>query len=152
MRLGPANGAPRIIKTMAKTLATVFGVVFVIVWLLGFVGNPLVGEGALFHTNLMHDLVHLIIGIVLLVVAFMAAEQSALTLKIFGAVYLIVAVLGFFMTSPILGLIEVNGADQWLHLVLGVVLVAAGVYAKDGGGMGTPMSGGMPPLGGNRAM
>ena len=138
---------------MAKTLATVFGVVFVIVGLLGFVGNPLVGEGVLFHTNLTHDIVHLIIGIILLAVAFMAAEQSALTLKIFGAIYLIVALLGFFMTSPILGLIEVNAADQWLHLVLGIVLIAAGTYAKDGrSGMSAPMSGGMPPMGGNRAM
>lgn len=140
---------------MAKTLATVFGVIFVIVGLLGFVGNPLVGSGALFDTNTAHDLVHVLTGIVLLVVAFTAAAQSAIWLKILGAVYLIVAVLGFVMASPLLGFLEVNSADNWLHVILGIVLVAAGVYAKDEPGMpmSSSMGGGMPPIsGGNRAM
>jgi hypothetical protein len=51
---------------MAKTLALVFGVVFVVAGILGFIPNPIVGRDALFHTNAVHNLVHLIIGAVLL--------------------------------------------------------------------------------------
>jgi len=116
---------------MAKTLAIIFGVIFVLLGLLGFVPNPLVGANALFDTNMMHDLVHLIIGVALLLVAFYAPTQSALWLKIIGAVYLVIALLGFFTASPLLGLLEVNGADNWLHFILGIVLVAAGYWSKD---------------------
>ncbi|MCI0542249.1 DUF4383 domain-containing protein [bacterium] len=128
---------------MGKTFAIVFGVVFVLVGLLGFVGNPLVGEGALFATNSLHDIVHLLVGIVLLVVAFMSPGSSGMALKVFGVVYLLLAVLGFLMTSEdgmLLGLITVNSADHWLHLVLGVVLLLAGMKSKDGSPSG--MSGG----------
>ncbi|MGB4076737.1 MAG: DUF4383 domain-containing protein, partial [Minisyncoccia bacterium] len=74
---------------MARNLAILFGVVFVLVGLLGFVQNPLVGEGALFHTNLVHNLVHSLFGVILLVVASRYPGSSARSLKILGAVYLL---------------------------------------------------------------
>lgn len=120
---------------MAKTLALIFGIIFVLVGLLGFVDNPLVGDGAVFEADLMHNIVHLALGAILLVVAFMAAAQSALWLKIIGIVYLVVALLGFVLAPEsgiLLGLVEVNAADHWLHVVLGLVLLGAGMYAKDG--------------------
>ena len=118
---------------MAKTLAIVFGVIFVLVGLLGFIPNPLVGPDALFVTDAWHNLVHLLFGVILLVVAYTAAEKSALWLKILGVVYLILAVLGFVMISEggeLLGLVAMNHADHWLHVVLGVVLLAAGLMGK----------------------
>lgn len=132
---------------MAKTLAIIFGLVFVLVGILGFVGNPLVGTGALFEADTAHNLVHLILGLVLLAVAFWAAAQSALWLKIVGALYLIIAVLGFLLTpsmGTLLGLVEVNAADNWLHLVLGIVLVAAGYFTK-GDSMGGMPAAPVPP-------
>ncbi|MFZ1987479.1 MAG: DUF4383 domain-containing protein [Minisyncoccia bacterium] len=114
-----------------KMLALVLGVVFVLVGILGFISNPLVGEGALFHTNTAHNLVHLAFGLILLGVAMWAPMQSALWLKVLGALYLLVALLGFVMTSPLLGLVEVNGADNWLHVVLGVVLIGLGFWAHE---------------------
>ncbi len=113
---------------MAKTTSLVLGVVFVLVAVLGMIGTPIVGSdtGALFHTNTAHDLVHLIVGLVLLAVALFAVDKAALVLKVVGVVYLLVALLGFVMTSPLLGFIEVNGADNWLHVVLGVVILALG--------------------------
>lgn len=115
---------------MAKTLAVVFGVIFVLVGLLGFVPNPVVGMGALFETDMLHNLVHLIFGIILLVVAYQATAQAALWLKILGVVYLILALIGWFMGAPLLGLVVANDADHWLHVVLGIVLIAAGFSAK----------------------
>lgn len=124
---------------MSKTIAIVFGIVFVLVGLLGmFVPNPLVGAGALFDTNMAHDLVHLLFGVILLVVAFTAPMKSALWLKILGIVYLVIALLGFLMApmgGMLLGLVETNDADHWLHIVLGVVLLLAGFMGK-----GKPMA------------
>lgn len=120
----------------------VFGIVFVLVGLLGFFDNPIVGMSGFFQTDLLHNLVHLIVGVVLLGVAMMAAEQSALALKVFGVVYLLVAVLGFVATTDgkILGLITANTWDHYLHIVLGVVLIAAGF-------MGNKQSSSMPMAG-----
>lgn len=113
---------------MAKTAALVFGIIFVLVGLLGFVSNPLVGANGLFMTNGLHNVVHLLFGIILLVAMRGGQAQSALWLKILGVVYLILAVLGLVLGGPMLfGLVDINGADNWLHLVLGVVLLLAGM-------------------------
>lgn len=117
---------------MAKKLAYVFGAVFVLVGLLGFVNNPLVGANGIFETDALHNLVHLLFGVVLLVVAMKAAAKSALYLKIIGVIYLVLAVLGFLMgEGMLLGLVQTNTADHWLHLILGVVLVLGSFMAKD---------------------
>ena len=70
---------------MAKQLVWIFGVVFVLVGLLGFVPNPIVGTSGIFMTNTVHDLVHLIIGLIFLGVAMKMPEQSAMSLKVIGA-------------------------------------------------------------------
>ncbi len=129
---------------MAKTLAIIFGIIFVLVGLLGFVNNPLVGSGAFFAADAAHNLVHLVIGLILLAVAFWAAAKSSLWLKIIGVVYLALAIIGFLSSGgSLLGLVEANGADNWLHLVLGIVLLLAGIYAK---GESAPMAMGAGPM------
>ncbi len=123
---------------MAKKLAVVFGVIFVLVGVLGFVPNPIVGASGLFMTNTLHDLVHLGIGIILLVVAISAPAKSALWLKIFGVVYLLLVVLGFLLIpsgGALLGLVTMNTADHFLHLVLGIVLLAAGFMSSNSSSM-----------------
>jgi hypothetical protein len=138
---------------MAKTAALVFGVIFVLVGILGWIPNPIVGAGALFDTNHIHDLVHLAIGIVLIVVALMYESSAALAMKVFGIIYLLVAVLGFILVPSgglILGLVETNMADHLLHVVLGVILVALGFMLKGGSGMPMSATGGTSPMGGVR--
>lgn len=119
---------------MAKKLAVIFGIVFILVGVLAFVPNPIVGPNtdALFATDRIHDMIHLLSGIVLLVVGLKKPENAATALKVFGAVYLLVTVLGFIATNEegkVLGLITMNQADHFLHLVLGIVLIAAGTIA-----------------------
>lgn len=118
---------------MAKKIAMVFGVVFVLVGLLGFVANPIVGEMGIFETDLLHNLVHLAFGAILLAVAMKSPMQAPLWLLILGVVYLILALVGFFVAGEdemLLGLVRANTADHWLHVVLGVVLVGAGLMGK----------------------
>ncbi len=117
---------------MAKTIALVSGIVFILIALLGFIqGDEVLG---LFHTNTAHDLVHLISGIILLGAALGAPSKSALALKIVGFIYLLVTILGFVaigdnQTVSLLGIVNIDAADNWLHLVLSLAFIAFGFLA-----------------------
>jgi len=131
---------------MATTLAKVFGVVFVLVAVLGFVqSGPVLG---VFETNFAHDLVHLVVGVILLAVS--GSEGNARSgLKILGIIYIVLAALGFYVGSgSLLGFIEVNQADNWLHAVLGVLLVVASL----GGGKVAAAAPSQPSAGGMGGM
>jgi hypothetical protein len=116
---------------MAKKIGLTLGIIFIILGILGFISNPLVGDDAIFATNAGHDVVHLILGIILVIVAVSAEAKTGVTLKTLGIIYLIVAILGFF-TDNVLGFITVNTADNWLHIVFAIVLFAAGISASKG--------------------
>lgn len=121
--------------SMAKTFGWIFGVIFVVIGILGFFSNPIIGEGALFETDLTHNLIHLIIGLVLLFVASKGEGASSLWLKIFGVVYLLIAVVGFFSVDmsgagSFFGVFSLNSADNWLHLIVGVLLLIGGFVSK----------------------
>jgi len=131
---------------MAKKLAVLFGVIFVLVGVLGFIPNPIAGPTGIFQTDGIHNLVHFIIGVVLLIVAFAAPAKSSAWLTIVGVIYLLLAVLGFLMISHggmLLGMVTMNMADHWLHVVLGVVLVVAGMATKGSSRPAMPMGMGM---------
>ena len=113
---------------MAKKSALTFGIIFLVVGIWGFIQTPILG---VFDADGMHSVVHLIFGVVLTAVALWASAKSAVTLKVVGILYIIVAIWGFF-SSPVLGFINVNAADNWLHLVLGIVIAAFGFAAKEG--------------------
>src|SRR5579862_7418655 len=113
----------------AKTAAMVLGIVFVIAGALGFIPNPIVGENGIFLTNRLHDWVHVASGIVLLLGAY-SPLGSAMTLRVVGIIYAIVAVLGFIMVNPVFG-IAMNMADHWLHVVLAIVILFAGFALPD---------------------
>jgi len=112
---------------MGKTLK-VFGWIFLVLGILGFFSNPIIGSStsAWFHADLNHNLVHLITGLIMLWVAYKASAKVGVTLKTFGWIYLVVAILGFLLvsgTGTLLGLVEVDGAGNWLHLIFGVILL-----------------------------
>lgn len=120
---------------MQKKLSIILGAVFVLVGILGIVGTPIVGSdaGAFFMTNITHDVVHIVLGLVLLFVALKKTSHLVVTLKTVGIVYLVVAALGFAEVESvsnvgsILGMVTVNTADNWLHVVLGVVILGLGL-------------------------
>jgi hypothetical protein len=130
---------------MAKTLSVIFGVVFVVVALLGFVQEgEVVG---IFHTNTAHDVVHLVVGLIMIVLGTKSSSAATSGLKVFGVVYLLIAILGFVAigdadTVSLLGLVEVDGSDNYLHLVLGVVLLLVGLASGKKGNQ-SPMSSSM---------
>jgi hypothetical protein len=120
---------------MLKRLALIFGALFVLVGLLGFVSNPLVGPGGYFMTNGPHNLTHLLIGAVLIFAGTQTERAAWISLMTFGAVYLLLAVMGYSAVGAeghanLLGMVHINGNDNWLHLVVGVVLIVSALGAR----------------------
>ena len=120
-----------------QRFAQLFGVVFVVVALAGFIMEPTAMEAdlenapwlfGLFPVNLPHNLVHLAFGVWGLLAArsWGAAKRYCLA---GGAVYLLLAVLGL-VTPTLFGLVPIGGNDVWLHAVLGLGLLAAGLTAR----------------------
>ena len=113
---------------MTQTIARVFGVVFLLVGLLGFVTTPFSLEGGLllglFPVNVLHNLVHLAFGVWGLLAGKTLAAATAYC-RIAGIAYLALAVVGYVAPTG-LGLVPLGGHDVWLHAILGLVLTAGG--------------------------
>ena len=112
----------------AKNAAIVLGIILVLVGLLGFFNNPVLG---VFAVNPVHNVAHIVTGLVLLAGAY-SSLGSSLALKIIGVVYAILAIIGFFMVMDgmMLGM-AMNDADKWLHVVLAIVILIAGFALPD---------------------
>ncbi len=108
---------------MAKRVVMILGWVFVIIGLLGFVSNPILG---IFPVNGLHNIIHLLSGVLALVAASKGEEASVMFAKIFGVVYAVVTLLGFFAGAFLISLINGGAADNILYLVLAVVLLYVG--------------------------
>ena len=112
------------------------GAVFIIIGILGFFNNPILG---LFQVDTLHNLVHLVSGILAFVFASQGESQSRRFALILGIVYALVTILGFIGGGKILGLIVSNGADNVLHLVLAIVFLIVGLKKPAmSGGMSSP--------------
>lgn len=113
---------------MAKTVALVFGIIYTLVSILGFLSplggtfgmtpSPLLG---LFDINLAHNIVHLVIGIPGLLMAG-TMDGAVRYLRFFGIVLILVAIIGF-ITPNLFGILPIGGNDRWLHLVSGLVML-----------------------------
>jgi len=121
---------------MAKTLTIILGVILVLFGLLGFTSNSLIGTNALFVADMAHNIIHIVLGAILLTVAFWSSKDSVLWLKIVGSVTFFLGLIGILTVPSIggtlLGIIYTNGASNWLHLIAGIVIFIAGIYGKEG--------------------
>ena len=120
-----------------QRVAQIFGIVFVLVGILGFVasGGDMTADTdmapmllGLFPVNALHNAVHLLLGI-----WGLAASRSWGSAKsycqIAGIAYLVLALLGF-IAPDFFGLMPIGGNDIWLHAVLGIALAYFGFTAK----------------------
>ena len=107
----------------ARRFAQVFGAVYVLVGVLGFLFTglsdfavPSDDKLILFGVNPLHNLVHVAVGALWL--ASSRSESSARAVStLIGAVYLLVGVLGLFVNgSSDLNLLNINQPDNALHL------------------------------------
>lgn len=114
---------------------------FVLIGVLGFVPGitrdygelGIAGHGSeahllgLFQVSVLHNVVHLLFGLVGLAMA--RRLHSARTFLVAGgAVYLLLWVYGLFIEpESALNFVPVNAADNWLHLALGLGMIAVGL-------------------------
>jgi hypothetical protein len=122
---------------MVKKVAGIFGIVFLLIGILGLFipgGMSMVSDPQhaprllqLFPVNLLHNIVHLVFGVWGLAAArsWSGARNYA---RITGPLYLVIAVLGYFVPNGF-GLLPLGGHDIWLHILIGVVLTAVGYSA-----------------------
>lgn len=111
---------------MLKNLSLLLGLILAIVGAWGFFTNDVLG----FSVNTLHNLVHLVSGLWLLWAALKDEGQLPVAAKTLGVVYLVVAVLGLINLTFVTDLLTLNSADNWLHLVLGVIFVYFGFMSK----------------------
>ena len=120
--------------SLTRTVVLVFGAVYVLVGVLGFLGDPIVTESthqnmesasgdllSLFPINALHNIVHLAIGAFLLWGAT-EHDRAVLAARVVGGVYLVVGLLGF-VDPDTFGLMPIGGNDIWLHLATAAVLL-----------------------------
>lgn len=127
---------------MTKSIAMVFGVVYTLVGLAGFIpavgGSLSMAPGILLGiapVNILHNVVHLVIGVCGLTMA-KTEEQAGTYCKTFGVVLLLIGVLGFIAPNP-LGILPIGGGDIWIHLVSGAILAYAGFAMAPSGSTAT---------------
>jgi hypothetical protein len=109
-----------------RTVAAVFGVVYLIAGLTGFIlASPLFG---LFEVNALHNIVHVAIGGVLLW-AMMSGGTTVMANRAIGVVLLALGVLGIFVPNP-LGMVPIGGYDIGLHLASGAVLAGVSLMGS----------------------
>jgi hypothetical protein len=125
----------------ARKAAMAVAAVFLVVGILGFIpgvttgysGMTFAGHGStamlfgVFHVSVLHNIVHLLFGIVGLVLA--RTLPGAVSFLIGGGViYLLLWIYGLVIDfNSGANFVPVNTADNWLHLLLGVGMVGLGV-------------------------
>ncbi|MBP1240769.1 uncharacterized membrane protein YuzA (DUF378 family) [Frigoribacterium sp. PvP120] len=131
----------RFAETPVQKASLVVGVVFLVVGLAGFIPGLTTnvgelhgaghGSGALllgvFQVSVLHNVVHLLFGV--LGVALARAVRSArLYLIVGGIVYAVLWIYGLVIDKESqANFVPLNSADDWLHFVLAIGMVALGV-------------------------
>ena len=127
--------------TPIQTASLAFGVVFLLVGILGFVPGITTNSGdlmvaghesgamlfGLFQVSILHNLVHLAFGVAGLVCARAAGTSRAFLVWV-GAVYAVLWIYGLVVPhDSTANFVPLNTADNWLHFVLAAAMIGLGI-------------------------
>jgi hypothetical protein len=131
-------------RTSAQATATVVGLVFLLVGILGFIPGITTHYGDLsfaghmsdakllgvFQVSVLHNVVHLLFGVAGLALA--RTPAGSVTYLIGGGIiYLVLWIYGLVVDQGSqANFVPLNNADDWLHLVLGLGMIAAGLAVR----------------------
>ena len=129
-----------------QTLATVVALAFLVVGVLGFIPgitthyDDMTFAGhmsdakllGIFEVSVLHNIVHLLFGVVGLVTARTPGGATAF-LVAGGVVYLVLWIYGLLIDQTSgANFVPVNTADNWLHFLLGVGMIGLGLAIPRG--------------------
>jgi hypothetical protein len=131
-------------RSLAQTFSLIFGIVFLAAGVLGFVPGITTNLGdisfagsdspsellGIFQVSVLHNIVHLLFGIAGVALA-RTAESAKSYLLVSGVLYVVLFLFGLVIGQNDANFVPVNNADDWLHLILGIGLLA-GWYASRG--------------------
>jgi hypothetical protein len=121
---------------MLKKALVFFGIIYIIIAISGIMlelqgghhdGSLLLGT---FKLDFVHNLVHLLSGVVALTTAMASERYARIYFQVFGVVYALVAIVGFVQTDTVLGLFVVNLPDNLLHVAIAASSLALGFLTK----------------------
>jgi len=128
-------------RSTIRTAAMIVGVVFLLVGIMGFIPGITTDYDSLqfagheseakllgvFQVSILHNIVHLLFGVAGLALA-RRADTARLYLVGGGAVYLLLFLYGLVIDhGGDANFVPVNAADNWLHLFLGIGMIALGL-------------------------
>lgn len=140
------SNSPTGVRTNVQKAALAIGAVFLLVGILGFIpgitsnvdqlsfaghhsGAMLLG---LFQVSVLHNAVHLLFGVAGLVLA-RSASGARSYLLFGGIIYLVLWIYGLVVDQESAGnFVPLNAADNWLHLLLGVAMIALALILTRG--------------------
>jgi hypothetical protein len=138
-------------NNMLKKALILFGLVYIALAIWGIMlelqgghhdGSLLLGT---FKLDFVHNLVHLLSGVVALTALVASERYARLYFQVFGVIYGLVAILGFIQSDTVLGLFVVNMPDNFLHVAIAVASLALGFFTKKPASSSTPIPPSAPP-------
>jgi hypothetical protein len=145
-RAGTAMTARAAARPLATTLAALVGAVFLLVGVLGFIPGVTTDYGTMrfaghhseaklfgvFQVSVLRNIVHLLFGVAGLALARTVAGARAFLLG-GGAIYLVLWLYGTIINLDSgANFVPFNGADNWLHLGLGIGMIGLGLLTTRG--------------------
>ena len=133
-------------RSLAQTLALVFGIAFLAAGILGFIPGITTNYGdmkfagndsraellGIFQVSILHNIVHLLFGIAGLALARTWDGARDVPAR-GGVIYIVLFVYGLLVSSTSdANFVPINNADDWLHLLLGVGLLGFVVDQRPG--------------------
>jgi hypothetical protein len=127
-------------RTLVQTAALAVGATFVLVGILGFIPGITTDYGTMqfaghnseakllgiFQVSILHNIVHLLFGVAGLALARTISGARSYLIG-GGAVYLVLWLYGLVIDhESAANFVPVNSADNWLHLLLGLGMIALG--------------------------
>ena len=121
---------------IAQAWMALVGLVLIAAGIIGFLNTPLAGSSAnaLLATDTVHNVVHLVTGLLALGIAFgLRGEQQVNAVLGFGVLYVIILV-AVLLSPSLFGLFSVsaNAPIHVIHAAVAVVTLAVGLMARGG--------------------